>query len=240
MLVYVTAPAGIYKWVDEDGNIHYSDQEVKGSEQVELPKAVTYTPESTPPLKSSKPTPKDQHPYTKMDIVQPKMNETFRINSGDVAVAIELTPPLRKGDSITLYLDGKVVKKGVIQTSTSLSKVERGSHTIRATVLDNNGTPLISSSSVIFHLRVETTKSESNAPEDNSEAYTPNYKKDNNEEADYDKDYSKDYSDDFSKDYDSSNTYKDGAEKYKTGIPSNTGNFKPGSSTYSPNYNQKK
>jgi hypothetical protein len=245
LLVCFSATAGIYKWVDENGKVHYSDTEVEGAEQVELPKPVTYTPttrdsSSADADKNAEQKEKDKEVpgYTEMKITQPAMNETIRNNSGTVEVIIQLTPGLMPEHTITVYLDGKELLKGKTETTFTLQGISRGSHTLRASVFDKNGVSLISASSVIFHLKKAAVESESNVPEDNSNAYTPNFKKDESEEADFSNDYSKDYSDDFSKDYDSSDSYKEGAESYKKGIPSKSGSFSSGSS-YKPNYNQK-
>ncbi len=240
MLLSFSVTGGIYKWVDDEGKIHYSDKEVKGAEQVELPKAVTYTPTTPNIATESEEESQKAFAYTEITIVKPEMNETIRNNNGDVVVTMDLKPALRAGDSITLFLDGDEKVKGLTQTSVTLSKLDRGSHTLRASVFNKDGVALISSGSVIFHLKIEAGESEDHTPTDNSEAYTPDFKQDESIKADYSKDYSKDYSDDYSKDFGSSNSYKDNAEKYKTGIPSDSGNFKAGTSTYSPNYQQKK
>lgn len=241
MLLCFSAIAGIYKWVDDDGNIHYSDKEETGAEQVELSKAVTFTPPTTADDAAPTDQKKDEKRpnYTKMAIVQPKMNETIRDNSGNVSVGIELVPGLMSGDTIRIYLDGKEVLKNITQTSATLSNVERGSHSVRASVFNKDGVVLISSGSVIFHLKIEYGKSEDHTPEDNSDAYTPSYKKDESEETDYSKDYSHDYDKDFSKDYDSSDTYEEGAKKFDSGVPASKDNFKANSNTYTPNYQQK-
>ncbi len=240
MLVCFTATAGIYKWVDKDGNIHYSDQEVKGAEQVELSKTITFTPTKTD-TPTDTDTPPDELPaYSEISIVQPKMNETIRNNNGNVEVKIKVVEELSSQDSITLYLDGKEVRKGMHGTSTTLSQVERGSHTLRASVLDKNGVSLISSSSIIFHLKIETEKPKEEATKDNSEAFTPDFNNGDSEDADYSKDFTKDYTGDFTKDHESSGSYEEGATKFNNGIPSNSGNFKSGTGTYAPNFNQKK
>jgi hypothetical protein len=236
--VCLSATAGIYKWVDEDGKVHYSDSQVDGSKQVELPKAVTYSPTVTSSSKTSGSKEEKDAGYTRASIVKPTMNETIRSNNGDVTVSLEITPGLREGHSVTAYLDGNEFLTGEKTTSFVLENVDRGSHTLRVSVFNQSGVSLISSSSVIFHLIRETTESDSNAPEDNSDAYTPDFKKDESEEADFSKDYSKDYSNDFSKDYDSSNSYKEGAENFKQGVPSKSGTFSSGTN-YKPNYNQK-
>lgn len=234
MLLSFSAYAGIYKWVDDKGNVHYSDKEQKGAEEVNLPAAVTYTPTTTGAAASGKAETEKKLGYTEMSIVQPKMNETIRSNNGDVQVGIDLKPGLVTGDGITLYLDGKEVIKGVAQTSVTLQNLDRGSHTLRATIFDRNGTAVISSKSIIFHLLVVAVKSGA-SDTDNSEAFTPDYGKElpgrehtvNDEVIEVNKDFG------------SSDTYQDKAKDFKQGVPSSTGTFSPGS-TYSPNYNQKK
>jgi len=143
MLLSFSASAAIYKWVDDKGKVHYSDKEVTGAEEVNLPAAVTYSPVPVDSSATNKPTQEVQVGYTAMSILKPKMNETIRSNNGDVQVEIELKPSLRPDDTITLYLDGKVVLKGGVKTSVTLATLDRGSHTLRATVFDKNGVALI-------------------------------------------------------------------------------------------------
>ena len=239
VLVCFTATAGIYKWMDDDGKIHYSDQETEGAEQIKLSKEVTYTPSKPKAVATKKAKPQQKFSYTSISIISPKMNETIHNNSGNVKVGISLVPNLRAMHSITLYLDGKELLKGKRQTAFDLQNIDRGSHTMRVSVLDKNNVALISSKSVIFHLRRDAVKEKETPIKDNGNAFKPDYNTDESKGSDYEKDYKKNYKKDFKQDYDSSGSYKDGAKKYNDGIPSNSGNFKAGDSTYSPNYNQK-
>ncbi|MCP4129276.1 MAG: DUF4124 domain-containing protein [Gammaproteobacteria bacterium] len=237
MLLCFSAVAGIYKYVDANGNVHYSDQEQAGAEEVDLPAAVTYTPTAARTPASGKAKPGKKQGYTEMSIVQPKMNETLRSNSGDVQVAIELKPGLATGDTITLYLDGKEEIKGSGQTSVMLTNVDRGSHTLRATVFNKNGVAVISSKSIIFHLhkgQIDPGASDGG----NTEAFKPDYPKIEST-PEKEADYSKDYKNNLGKDFGSGNGYQDKAADFKKGVPSGSGTFSPGS-TYSPNYQQKK
>jgi hypothetical protein len=237
MLLGFSVSAGIYKWVDEQGNVHYSDKEQKGAEEVELPAAVTYTPVQAGSSSVGK-TPSDKEQgYTEMSIVQPEMNETIRNNTGDVQVSMILKPGLAPGDSITLYLDGKEVKKGSVQTSLALKNLDRGSHTLRASVFNKNGSVVISSRSIIFHLQREAIKPGA-SDTDNSEAFQPSYPKIESK-AEEKADYGKDYKTSFGKDFGSSGSYQDKAKDFNKGVPASSGTFTPGS-TFSPNYNQKK
>ncbi|MEJ2529853.1 MAG: DUF4124 domain-containing protein, partial [Gammaproteobacteria bacterium] len=103
--------AAIYKWVDENGEVHYSDQEQTGSKEVKLPATVTYTPTASAG-KDNRKVPNKVHGYREMSIVQPKMNETLHSNTGDVQVSIKLVPGLQLGDTIAIHLDGKEILKG--------------------------------------------------------------------------------------------------------------------------------
>ncbi len=238
MLVCFSAVAGIYKYVDADGNVHYSDQEQAGAEEVDLPAAVTYTPPSTEGVVDKKePESEKKQGYTGMAIVQPKMNETLRSNNGDVQVAIELKPGLATGDTITIYLDGKAVIKGSGQTSATLTNLDRGSHTLRATVFNKDGIAVISSRSIIFHLQRKAVTPEV-SDKDNSEAFKPDFDQDETKGTDYEKDFDQDYKKDFVKDYDGSSTYTDKAKDFNNGVPASSGTFSPGSS-FTPNFKQK-
>jgi hypothetical protein len=170
MLLTYSATAEIYKWVDKNGNVHYSDSEVDGSEQVKLTKGNTFTPVETTTAQPSAQEKIEVPTYTAISITNPSLNETIRDNNGNVAVIIDLAPALRSGNSITLFMDDKELLKGKTQTGFTLNNVDRGSHTLRASVVDKNGEVLISSKSVIFHLhraiirKKDSTPQNSNAP----------------------------------------------------------------------------
>jgi hypothetical protein len=240
MLLCFSANAEIYKWVDENGKIHYSDKEVTGAEQVKLPKTITIPATATGSNSDSSDQDEDGKApyYTKMAIIKPEMNETIRNRGGGLDIVIDLTPELRGEDTISLYMDGNTALKNQTQTSISLPNIERGSHTLRASVFNKEGDLLISSKSIIFHIRKEVVKEQEKGTTDNSEAFKPKFNKSQSEQADYNKSYDKDYSDNFSKDYGSNNDYNKKANEFNKGVSPNSGTFSSGSN-YKPNYNQK-
>ncbi len=228
-----SASAGIFKWVDDKGVVHYSDKEQNGSEEINLPAAVTYSPSATGAATSRKAKSKKQQGYTEMSIVQPKMNETLRVSTGDVQVRIDLKPGLVSGDSITIYLDGKVLIKGSRQTSVTLTNLDRGSHTLRATVFGKDGNAKISSKSIIFHLQREALKAEA-SDADNTKAFNPDYGK----ELPGKEHTVIDGTVDVNKNFGSEGSYQEGAKDFNKGVPAGSGTFTPGPS-FTPNYNQK-
>ena len=145
--------AGVYKLVDENGKVTYSDHPQEGAEEIKIRSVISFKPVKTDAsYKSNAGKSKQEDSYTSIAITQPKLNETIRNNVGDVTVNISLQPGLKAGDKLSLFMDGKVVMENLRQTLIMLKKVERGSHTLQTRVYDGDGNVIISSSSVIFHL----------------------------------------------------------------------------------------
>ncbi len=91
--------------------------------------------------------------YDRLRVVSPPENATVRDNSGNVAVVVDVSPPLRvdAGDRIVLRLDGKAVAH-ISETHYPLPGVNRGTHTMQAEVRSINGSVYILSEPVTFHL----------------------------------------------------------------------------------------
>ncbi|MCP3671109.1 MAG: DUF4124 domain-containing protein [Gammaproteobacteria bacterium] len=156
MLLCFSSVAGIYKYVDANGKVHYSGKKQNGSEEVNLPPTSTYSaPAFTREAvneEENEDKPEKKQDYTAISIVQPKINEALRSNNGNVQVMIDLKPGLATGDTITIYIDGKELIKNSVQTSITFNNLDRGSHTLKATVFNKDGIAVISSKSIIFHL----------------------------------------------------------------------------------------
>ncbi len=254
-LCLTIAPAvsgAMYKWKDENGKVHYSERPpVEGAEELKLPKAVTYTPKTVADAGVKDAAQADGEGYEKLEITKPEMNETVRSNKGEVQVQFTLTPTLLQGHQYKLFLDGKALEQAVTQTTVMLSGLTRGSHTVVVKVADANGTFLITSQSVIFHLRQESELSpdSSSTPKDNTKAYDSSYGSDATgykDDATYGSDssdykgkaaYGKDASD-YKGDatYDSDSTdYKSNAKSYSSGTKATPNTYKP---SYTPSYKQ--
>jgi hypothetical protein len=66
-------------------------------------------------------------------------------------VRIVIEPGLRSGHVVEILLDGNAIGSGRA-TSASVSNLDRGTHTISATVKDADGKVVASAGSVTFHL----------------------------------------------------------------------------------------
>jgi len=91
--------------------------------------------------------------YRSVTILQPETDGVVRSNEGKVPVAVGLEPELQPGHRIALYIDGNAVQGDFDGPAIELSGIERGTHSVHATVSDESGKVLIRSPTVSFTLR---------------------------------------------------------------------------------------
>lgn len=146
--------AEIYRSVDQDGNVVYSDQPGQGGKKVQLPEISTYEPKPIPPGTLT-PTPAEAAPAApapKLRFVQPGADETIFDNQGNLDVALRVEPPLKPDQRLALQLDGGTPTE-IGTSSYHYSGLDRGTHTLQAWVVGHSGEPVGEQTSVTFHLR---------------------------------------------------------------------------------------
>ncbi|MCL1075717.1 DUF4124 domain-containing protein [Shewanella dokdonensis] len=152
----VAAQATVYKWVDKDGNIHYSDQPHADAQQVQL-RENTSNQVSMPPVKpisvanDSEETTEQKTRY-QVSIVSPHHEETIRDNAGDFTVTGEVQPQLASGHYLQLYIDGVATTDAQASALFSLKDIDRGEHQLQLKVVQQNGKVLASSSEITIFL----------------------------------------------------------------------------------------
>jgi Domain of unknown function (DUF4124) len=157
LLVSLAAAAeDIWRWVDRDGVVHYSDRPAPGAEKIDL-KVQTYTPPPAPaaasvqPAESRKPT--EPVTYRSVEIWEPAQDQAIVNMGGNLSVRMRVDPELAPGDSIYLYVDGQRYDDAAHNAlDIDLTDVPRGSHTLAAVVTDPQGKTLIQSPPVVFHI----------------------------------------------------------------------------------------
>jgi hypothetical protein len=153
-----TVSAETYKWVDAQGQIHYSDRPPPaGAQQVELVRAQTYHAPATAKTATSGAAPKPASGpvgYAEFDMRKPQSGDVISNAGGTVSVELRLEPALQPGHSIWLYLDGKRVD-GLSTTGSSfqLSSVFRGEHRLAAAVVNSAGKSVVLTDPVSFMVR---------------------------------------------------------------------------------------
>lgn len=155
-LLAAGAGAEVYKWVDEQGNVHYGDLPPGGqpTEPLKLPGLSTYQNRPVPPA-TTEPAAEEQafSGYTKVEIAQPEPGSAVRANDQRVVVAVALEPHLQEGHAVEILLDGSPVGEPYSGTAVELSGVYRGQHSLQARVVDAAGQQLAASPVVTFTLR---------------------------------------------------------------------------------------
>jgi len=167
LLLISQVSAEIYKWVDAQGNVHYSDEPLgPGSKRMrQLPGLSTYSP---PPLPSRSPQEepgaemgRDEpeavappgHPgYQVLKIVSPEHESTVRSSPGEVPVFVALSPVLREGDYFRVVLDGRMLAQHYFSTVIRLNNVDRGEHRVAVAVFSKDGRKLLESEAHTFYL----------------------------------------------------------------------------------------
>ena len=154
-----TSQAEVYRSVDAAGNVMFSDVEDDNSEKVTIDIAPSYTAPNIPVVDIEQDKPSDEAvsltvPKYKLSIISPAQNETFQ-NPENIAVTASITPKLNatRADKLVFKLDGKQVGEEQIPLNTVLTGVERGSHILVVSVVDQSGKVLKSSKSTLFHVQ---------------------------------------------------------------------------------------
>lgn len=153
LLISFSPQAELYKGIDADGNVIYTDIEIPNAEKIPMPSPnIIQMPKLEPVEKIIE---KKARGYSTFKLEQPKNNATLRINDGNVTVSLSLTPDLdtKAGDTISILVDGRVVTKGSTTLTTQVLNIDRGEHTISAAIKDKNNKTIISSNTVIFHMK---------------------------------------------------------------------------------------
>jgi hypothetical protein len=138
-LVSAAPAAVVYKWVDADGVVHFSDQPVPGAEKIVTSGGSTRGILSQPAPSGS--ASRSQKPATpaasqRIAITSPQAGQTY---SGEeqVSVSLEVDPALAPGQSITWTLNGAQLTQPPTATQFTLPDLARGGYTLTATVTDS-------------------------------------------------------------------------------------------------------
>ncbi|MGD2084238.1 MAG: DUF4124 domain-containing protein [Chromatiales bacterium] len=150
----IQAATEVYKRVGPDGTVIFSDEPGPGASRVEVqPPATIELPDLPPPDTVEKQVPEQAPAYSRLAFVSPTPDEAVRANDGIVEVQLALDPALRTeaGHRIEVALDNEVVRENA-PLSFKLENMERGTHSLTATVVDAEGNAVIPAQGVTFHV----------------------------------------------------------------------------------------
>ena len=155
------AHAQLYKGLDDEGNVVYSDQPFENAEKF-TPAALSVVDAPKRAPEPGKVTKDDEEAeafkYTDFDIASPKNNETIW-NNPQLAVTLRLKPELNTEEEHTAWLlmDGKVIVKNSQTATMQIGQLERGAHQLQAQVRDKAGKVVVRSRSIVVHIKHTAT-----------------------------------------------------------------------------------
>jgi len=157
LLLLGHAQAEMYKWVDEEGNVSYSDQ----PQHKDARKLDNLSDNTIPAVKipsRTQPAPaaadKPETRYSLLQITSPEDDQAIRSNPGNVSVSLSSQPALNvaQGHSISLLLDNQPVHENITTNQATLQNVDRGTHQLSAIIKNKQGKTLKQSDTITFHL----------------------------------------------------------------------------------------
>ncbi|NJO34863.1 MAG: DUF4124 domain-containing protein, partial [Rhodospirillales bacterium] len=128
------AAQDVWKYVDERGVTHYTDQFVPGAVKVQLSSGnAAPVPANASSAASSPTRAAQQRTYRSFQVVRPANQDSVVNTGGVLQIAMALEPALMRGHSVSLYLDGKLVQDYPANAlEHELQNVPRGEHTLVA------------------------------------------------------------------------------------------------------------
>lgn len=157
------AIAQIYKYTDENGNIHYTDK--KPSEDAQETKLKPITIVESRKSGSSTNWKRERHKekfnpltFENFAISSPTNEESIWGTGGNLSVSVNLESKLPVRYRIKFYLDN--IPHGRVKSNTQLiADVERGEHTVYATVIEARSRKVIKTTpKVTFYLKQHSKK----------------------------------------------------------------------------------
>lgn len=163
--VVTPAAAEVYRWVDDQGQVHFSDEPRDGAEPIDVGEPTVVEslpiPEGADPkddaASGSGPGTDDdaavaQTPW-RIAIAAPSDEATVRDNQGKVQVVLNVRPRFSEDHRILILVDGSPYREGPFtSTDVTLSGIDRGAHELQALLRDDSGRVLARSSTVTVYV----------------------------------------------------------------------------------------
>lgn len=155
------ALAEVYRVVDEDGTVQYTDSPPAGDptvESVDLP-TINTQPGLQLPKSTVKNEPKEEHTgYENVSISTPAQGTTIPPGQESIPVQISLTPQLKDGDAIQLMFNGQPYVPASSSTSYNIGSLIRGEHQIQAQIIDSDGNVIAQSGATTVYVKRHSIK----------------------------------------------------------------------------------
>jgi hypothetical protein len=145
----------VYKWVDENGVIHYSDQPHPNAQKLQVEGVQTYPASASAvrPPESPESNTAPANAYQGCVIAQP-LDQQNLPNAQSVSIRVQSDPAPRPGDRIFMTMDGQGLNGGqATGMSFNVTPIERGAHSVSAQIRGSDETVLCQTPTVTFFVQ---------------------------------------------------------------------------------------
>lgn len=152
-LLSLSSYAGVYTYVDSEGNRVFTDQpQSEQAERIELPPSNTMTAPEIQPPKPLTTIPRALN-YQVLRILVPEPDATIRDITGNLIVTATSEPGLHPGHGFRLIMDGKPMGDPGDSPVFPLENIDRGTHQISVEIVDPDGRIVERTPAQPFHMK---------------------------------------------------------------------------------------
>lgn len=141
------AQTTVYKTVNEDGTVTFSDTPTSGAQELTLTGSSTIESMPVTPLPAVQTQSTDQVNY-RLNVLSPTQDATLRNNNGDIRIAARISPETQG----TYLLDFGGQQYDSTSGVFTLNNIDRGTHSYKVLFTDNKGKVIASSEERTLHL----------------------------------------------------------------------------------------
>ncbi len=157
LLALFVAPAlaatTVYRWVDEQGVVHFSDQPHPGAQKMRVEDAPTFPAPPVPQTPSSPAAGNSTGPPPSSCSIESPGNEQMLMNAWSVSGSVHMPPQVDPGDRVVLMLDGKVLTGAAdLSGAFHIPQIDRGAHTLAAQVQAPDGQVICQTPQITFYV----------------------------------------------------------------------------------------
>jgi hypothetical protein len=158
-LALALGSADVYRWIDADGQAHYTDRPHPGAERITI---IVNSPAGgaaqgngsavggQPPENEAQ---QASAGYQSLTITSPAQEQVLWNIEGQLDVGAAVQPGLQPGHILQFYLDGRMMPADPGTTQARFSEVFRGEHSLRVEVVNAAGSTLVASPMTRFFVR---------------------------------------------------------------------------------------
>lgn len=147
-----SAATTVYRWVDEQGVVHFSDQPHPGAQKLRVEDAPTFTAPPTAPAQNPAAAGGSAPPAASCVIDSPS-NEQTLMNTWSVSGHIRMPQQVARDARVLLMLDGRVLTDVAdVSGSFNIAQIDRGAHTLAAQVQTADGQVICETPQITFYV----------------------------------------------------------------------------------------